>query len=277
MSMKEIIADSIKYPFSSWRNFFLLGIILYFCEIPAIAYDLGLSVPIQFFLFFISVILGLLVNGYLFRVLGTSLEGLSELPDFDNWEKLFNDGIKVFIVCFVYLFPAILIILNYTLISDQFLSFLFASVGYNPAIGFTSPTVEGMIWCINSLLTTISVFFGGGHAMFGDLYMFIITPLLLIAITNMADYNGEFQEAFRIGEIVNEISIIGWKKMVLWYITILFVFLILMSVGVIIRCILSLINLDILQPLVFVFMMMFIFPFYYLFVAKSLALLYISE
>ena len=277
MSMKEIIVDSIKYPFSNWKNFFLLGIILYFCEIPAIAYELGLSVPIQFFLFFISVIFGLLVNGYLFRVLGTSLEDLSELPDFDNWEELFKDGIKVFIVCFVYSFPAILIILNYTLISDQFFLFLFEGIGYNPAIDFTSITVDGMIWCINGLLTTISVFFGGGHAMFGVLYMFIITPLLLIAITNMADYNGEFQEAFRIGEIVNEISMIGWIKMILWYITLLLVSFILLSVGFIIRCILSFINLDILQPLVFVFMMMFIFPFYYLFVAKSLALLYISD
>jgi hypothetical protein len=166
----------------------------------------------------------------------------------------------------------------YTLISDQFFLFLFESVGYNPAIGFTSPTVEGMILSINYLLTTITVFYGGGHAIFGNLYMFMITPLLLIAITNMADYNGEFQEAFRIGESVNEISIIGWIRMILWYITILLAYLILFSIGTIIIYILSLINFDIiLQPLVSVFMIMFILPFYYLFVAKSLVLLYISD
>ncbi len=44
-------------------------------------------------------------------------------------------------------------------------------------------------------------------SLFGILYLLSVIPIFLVAIANMAYYEGEFKSAFRIREIIEEISL----------------------------------------------------------------------
>jgi hypothetical protein len=73
---------------------------------------LGIKNVVKIILLFLIgyIICGFLINGYKFRIIKTSLNGVAELPEFKSWIEMFIDGIKVSIVVIVYLLPAILII-----------------------------------------------------------------------------------------------------------------------------------------------------------------------
>ena len=71
---------------------------------------LGITSNIGAFFIF-AFLIGLFVSGYFFRIIKSSLDGMDELPGLNNWNDMFISGIKVFIVSFVYLIPALLIII----------------------------------------------------------------------------------------------------------------------------------------------------------------------
>lgn len=89
----------------------------------------------------------------------------------------------------------------------------------------------------------------------------------------MAYYEGELKSGFRIREIFEEISLIGWKNLIKWYITIGILYLILIIIASTIRTYISIIN-PILGGLI---MLLFILPYSYIFLARSIALFYIHE
>ncbi|MBV1767205.1 MAG: DUF4013 domain-containing protein, partial [Methanobacterium sp.] len=92
MDIGEIYSDAIQYPSSDWKKVIILGII----TILSI-----LIVPI------------FLVMGYVFRALKASIAGSEELPEFDEWGDMLVDGLKVFLVGFVYfLIPAIILFIG---------------------------------------------------------------------------------------------------------------------------------------------------------------------
>lgn len=81
MDIGEIVSDSVMYPSSDWKKVLIMGLL---------AIISFLIVPIFLFM------------GYGFRALKSSMAGSEELPDFDEWGEMFIDGLKVFVVGFVY-------------------------------------------------------------------------------------------------------------------------------------------------------------------------------
>ena len=51
----------------------------------------------------------ILVQGYLFRVLGTTLDGDAEPPVWEDWEDLFVDGLKLVAVVIAYTLPVVVV------------------------------------------------------------------------------------------------------------------------------------------------------------------------
>ena len=91
MNIKENISDSLQYPIKDWVKMIILGIIL--------------IIPIVNFI-------GL---GYYLRIIKSTLAGLDELPDFERVGELFIDGIKILIVCIIYVIvPLIFYALSFT-------------------------------------------------------------------------------------------------------------------------------------------------------------------
>jgi len=226
MDIGEIISDSLSYPSQDWKKVLILGIL---------------------FLISFLIIPAFLVMGYFFRVLKGSIAGFDELPDFDEWGEMLIDGLKIFVVQFVYfLIPAIIIL-----------------IGVWASIASISVTEAGN-------LTNPGLVFGlmGGTAIIGIILAIILGLIASIAIANMALNNGEFGAAFRFSEILEKIAMIGWGKYIVWYIVMIIIGLI----GGFIAGILNII------PFIgTIIALLVVYPYLYMFSARSLALLFGSS
>ena len=180
-----------------------------------------------------------LLIGYLFRIIKATLAGLDELPEFDEIGEMFVDGLKVFVVGIVYSIPVIIISLIITAITGSSSS---ATLSLNPA----------MIW---GLVLVYIVYI---------IVAVIVGLIEVIAIANMAYYDGDLGAAFSFSEILDRIAKIGWGKYIITYIVIAIVAFIGFLIGLLTLFILVGI---ILLPLV-------IAPFIYMFGVRAIALLF---
>ncbi len=132
-----------------------------------------------------------LLYGYLFRIIKSTLAGVKEVPNFDEIVTMFVDGLKLFVVNIFYAIPIYIL--------------------YGIMIVFGSEMMSKMIMSIVILIATIIIYLVG-----------------LMAVANMAYYDGDIGAAFRFNEILGHISRIGWGK----YIITLIVILIIAGIGV---------------------------------------------
>jgi len=108
MNIGEIVKDSLRYPFSDWKKFLIFAVIVLMgMLLPHFASIFG-------YLALIILIIGFLIQileyGYWFRIIKSSLNGSMKPPEFNTWSNMFKDGISMFIILFIYLIPAYLII-----------------------------------------------------------------------------------------------------------------------------------------------------------------------
>ncbi len=224
MDIGEIVSDSIKYPLSDLKKVLILG-----------------------FMFLISFLIVpiFLVMGYGFRALKASIAGAEELPEYDEWGEMFVDGLKVFVVQFVYfLIPALIIIIG-----------SWASIA---ALAAASTT---------GTMTDPTAFIGiiSGTVLIGGIVAIILGLIATIALANMAYNDSELGAAFRFGEIMNIISQIGWVDYIIWYVVIIIISMIIGIISGVIQII------PIIGTLVAILV---IVPYAQLFFYRALALLY---
>jgi len=226
MDAGQITSDALKYPSTDFKKILILGILFILSS---------LLIP------------GFLVLGYFFKSVKFSQAGSSELPDFNEWIPMFVDGLKVFVVLFVYsLVPGILILLG---VWAALLPML---------------TVPGEGSLLNP---SISMQLVSGIALIGIALQVVVSFVIPIALTNMA-HQDSLKVAFKFGEIYNIIRRIGGVDYLIWYIIMLIIvwaayfissFLIFpFLIGIII------------VPLI-------IMPYLTLFIARSVALLFNSQ
>ena len=183
-----------------------------------------------------------LVYGYVFRIIKATLAGMDELPEFDEIGDMFIDGLKILVVGIVYAIPVWIIATIIGLITGT-------------GMGTTSTSLDPtMMW-----------------AVLGSSIVFIIVALIvglveIMAIVNMAYYNGELGAAFRFSEILDRIAQIGWGKYIVTYIVIAVIAFIGFLIGMLTMFILIGI---ILLPLIIV-------PYIAMFSSRAIALLYAS-
>jgi hypothetical protein len=191
--LRNIFKDAIFYPSEDWMKVIILGFL-------SLISFIGLLTPLNIFTFFLVIIP--LPLGYLFRVLKTSFEGSNNLPDFDRWMSMYTDGIRVVLVSIIYAVPIIVMMLLFN--PDTILSLSLSS--------FSVVILWGLI--------TGSVI---------QLMVFIIISLIgLVALANLALYQGEISAAFRFREIIKRIAMIGWKNYLITYVLIWAIALIIM-------------------------------------------------
>ncbi len=183
-----------------------------------------------------------LLMGYIFRIIKATLAGLDELPEFDEIGEMFVDGLKVFVVAIIYAIPVYIIALIIGALLGS--STTAASISINPY----------MLWA-----------FVIGYIVY--IIVAVIVGLIeVIAIANMAYYDGDLGAAFSFSEILDYIARIGWGKYIVTYIVIAIVAFIGFLIGLVTLFILIGI---ILLPLI-------IAPFIYMFGARAIALLFIE-
>ena len=275
MNVRGIIKDSLKYPFSDWKKILILGIILVVNDIVNISMNFGENVYLLILLMGIAFVVGFLVNGYIYRIIKSSLDGKVELPEFKNWVDMGVEGAKVYIVYIVYIIPTILLIIYFLMIylSSHGTTFNFGISAFDFIPAFNSVFWSGIGYFIslNSLFGIASS--GHFYAPIGILYLIIITPILLVAIANMAFYEGDLKSAFKIREIIEEVSLIGWGNLIKWYILTGIILIIFTIITTIVFYLFNFIN----HLLGVIISALIIYPYFSIFLARSVALFYMPD
>ena len=272
MDLTAIIKDSLRYPLSDWKKILILGLIIVISDVLSVFQSLGVTnkdlIP---FLVVVGFLIGLLVNGYLFRIVKSSLDGHNELPKFNKWISMFYDGFKVFttFVAYLIVLPVIILLLLISLMGLDltFFTSIWGTWGINPLYLVTS-----------KIFPAIMNFLGISYGIFTELALlvllvvFIITPIFLMAVAHMA-YEGEFSAAFRLHEIIDEIGCIGWGNLIKWYLATGILFLTPFIIGNIIDYLFDFLN----PILVSVLLLLTLIPYSYIYYARAVALFYMPD
>ena len=188
---------------------------------------------------------------------------------------MFRDGIKVFIIFIVYLIlPTLAILLiilfitgfDFTFFESVFLSML-GSMGINPLEFLVSGILPGI-----EILLAISFNLFTQMVIVSLISIILLLPIFLVALANMA-YEGEFIDAFRINEIIEEIRYIKWINLIKWYIMTGIIFLILFCIGTALTYVFGVLNL----PIVSLFLSLILVSYSYIYYARSLGLFYLPD
>jgi hypothetical protein len=110
MKIGGIIQDSLRYPFSDWKNILIFGIFVLIASTNDISTSIksGNIVVIN-----LSSSIGILfLVGYIFWNVKCSLDGVTKLPKLNDLIRIFIDGIKVLVVLLIYcIIPLILLLI----------------------------------------------------------------------------------------------------------------------------------------------------------------------
>jgi hypothetical protein len=275
--MGSIVDDIIRYPLSDWKKYLILGFIFLMSDLVYSArFDESVVITTNIVLIWFFGILSFFIitlgKGYFLRIISLSLNGVNELPQFNNWIDLFISGIKFLLVPIVYLIPAILVILVFAVLS----------FGTDPSnvINLLSGAV---VWAliggsgILALPTWAGIWF-----FIAIFYIIIVIPIIAMAIAHMANNGNILSAAFKFHEIIDKITSKGWGNLIIWYvITVVLLFVLLFILSIPITTIILVtthfitgINSHIIENLLLTF---FVLPYLYMYLARSIALFYKSE
>jgi hypothetical protein len=278
MKIGEIVRDSLSYPFSDWKKVLIFGLIILITSFPTLINRYtsinATDVTLLWIFAIVSFLIFFFERGYTFRIIKSSLRGSMELPEFINWTGMFIDGIKIFIVSFVYGIPVFLIIIVYSVLS--FIS--------NPSLVINTLSGATFWYFVGGTgFTALSSWLGILFSII-ILYIIIIFPIILIAITHMAHNNSKLIYAFRFHEIIDKISILRWKNLIIWYLTtgivlLIITFFVIAIFGLISGLIVAF-GLGTLKQTYIVndvLLSLIVIPYLLMFISRSLALFYNSE
>lgn len=181
MKIKEIILDSVTFPFSNPVRFLTLGVILIFSS---------LILPM------------ILAGGYLLRIIKNTSQGIHEMPPFEDWIDMFIDGLKFLLVNLVYSIPAgifitlAIMISIYTSISKSILATGQVS---NQTMAMYSSSYSMNYWSMFDGTVPL-ILLGIGIVLLALSYL-----VQMIALPRMV-YKNNFGAAFEIKEIYKEIK-----------------------------------------------------------------------
>lgn len=223
MDVGEISSNALRYPLSNFKKILILGIMTVLSSL---------------------IIPGFLVLGYFLKIVKSSINGSSELPEFNDWTEMFVDGLKVFVVLFVYSIIPLLLILSGIW-----------------AVLLPVLTVPGKGSLLNPALWTG---LASGLALIGVVLEVILSFIFAVALANMA-YHNELRAAFRFGEIMGKIRQIGGVDYFIWFVVMIIIAWI--AYGVSFFLVFPLIIGVIIVPLV-------ISPYFTMFFARSIALVF---
>jgi len=195
MDMGQIIGDSFKYPVSNWKRLLILGVIVLISQLlMEIIIGYGYVSSLLYFLLIPAFIAIFLTLGYQLRTIATSIIGENEPPEFNDWTKMFLDGLRVFIISIAYgIIPTIIL-----------------------SVGFVMLLIGSSVGVIVLLVGAV---------------LFIILGIIsVMALSNMAYYN-EIGAAFKFGEIKERIESIGWLEYIVMLILLAILYIILLVVG----------------------------------------------
>ncbi|WP_407414556.1 DUF4013 domain-containing protein [Methanobrevibacter sp.] len=231
MEFGEIFSNALKYPISDYQKLLILGVIFVVINLPNVLLGFNIrSRELSLVWIVISLVLNLIVLGYGLSVIKGAINLNDEIPDFD-WVKNLVDGVKSFLVMFIYyLIPSIIVLI---IGFSSFGSFFNAipSTVFAPIQNITTPqsvaNVPAATWqqmfssipaeAWSTLATGLAI-----TAVIGIILFLIFGIFEIIAVCRLAKYDS-FGEAFSFGEIFENVKEIGFLKLIGFYIVLVII------------------------------------------------------
>ncbi len=177
-------AEALTYPSRNWTNV-IIG---------------GIMTMISMF-----ILPAFLLLGYLVEVARNTIEGKAEQPKWENWGKLFTNGLSVFVILVVYLIvPTLVLALGIMIAAPEII-----------------PMVMTFDYSAISYIMTSLMFSAGIYVLLAMLLFLIIGFVLPMALANYAA-KGRISAAFAFGELWARINSI-FSDYILAYLVIIFV------------------------------------------------------
>jgi len=254
MDIGKLVGDSFEYAKEGLVGHWVKWIVLIILALlPAIPIVFGvvagvvsvmaapsMLIPTILITLILAIILALPLMGYLFRI----YRGAVPAPEVDNWELLFGDGFKLFIMYLIYAIPVIIICV--VVLGSAGLALLISTSQSvtNPTtmMGMFGAVIFGMV-----ILAIVALI----------IWLIVATACIRLARTN------SIGEAFNFGEIFAHISKIG----VVHYIVALIIMALIVGI---VMFILEII------PYIGWFLALIVAPLFAIFQARYLCLLYDS-
>lgn len=225
MNFRETLKDSIMYPLSDWKKILTFGILFLFTIMVTILHVFGgLKNSLALIaLLIMGFVITLIINGYGFRIIKTSINDLDELPKFNKWLNMVKNGAKILVVGIVYLIPLMIFTLIFY---EYFFVVTILGIFFTNPLGILESILEVLLTSFlhGKLLHLLSV--KGIPLIIVLTYYVIIIPIYYVSIANMAKNDGKLRTAFNIGEILNKIRAIGFKKISIFYLLIILILII---------------------------------------------------
>lgn len=206
MEFGEIFSDALKYPISDYQKLLILGVLYVIINIPTIIAQFGFKNNALSLIFIVvSIFLNLIIFGFTLSVIRNAIDLDDAIPDFE-WTKNLVDGIKYFVVGFVYyLIPTIIV----GIVGIASLSSFIASIGQDRLAVIANATSPSVV--MNVIPPEAWTTFGVGLAITGlvAMVLFLIFGLFkTVGLCRLAKYE-TLGEAFNFGEVINDIKEIG--------------------------------------------------------------------
>jgi hypothetical protein len=189
MEITELFGNSFNYATSDWTKLLTIGgllvaiVILFMIAAFSAAIDPTLSLILFILVLVIALLITLVIMGYGFSVLRETVTALSDTPPEFDFVNNFIDGLKLFVLEFVYLIvPMIIAAILYLI------------------FGLTNVAVSDPgVFLASTLIVNIIV----------ALIMALFMLLAYIAMARLAETDS-FSSIFEFNEIFETISKIGW-------------------------------------------------------------------
>ncbi len=211
MKFGEIFSNAIKYPLSDYQKLLILGVLYIIINVPTILGQFGFRNSIFSIIFLIiAIVLNIIIFGFTLDVIKKAINLEDGIPDFD-WAKNLVDGLKYFVVAFVYyLIPSIIVgIIGFASLTSFFMAI--GKNGWETIANTTSPEVA-----MNAIPPAAWSSLASGLAITAivAIVLFLIFGIFkTVGICRLAKYES-LNEAFSIGEIVNDIKEIGILRII---------------------------------------------------------------
>lgn len=231
MEFGEIFTNALKYPISDYQKLLILGVVFVVINLPNVLLGFGIHIrELALVWIVVSLVLNLITLGYGLSVIKCAIGLDDEIPDFD-WVKNFVDGIKSFLVMFVYyIIPSIIVLLIGFNSLGSFLNAIPSTV-FAPINNITTPqamaNVPAATWqqmfnsipaeAWSTLATGLAI-----TAVVGSILFLIFGIFEMVAVSRLAKYDS-IGKAFSLGEIFENIKEIGFLKLIGFFIVLVVV------------------------------------------------------
>ncbi|XRO77522.1 DUF4013 domain-containing protein [Methanocaldococcus sp. 10A] len=200
-SIEEYIKDAFKYSYSDIKNFIVGGLLFSISTVIAVIFNIYLlkyvhpyflmadisKIIVLFVVAMLSLlIIGIITNGYLVRVMKTTVEGSDILPNWDNIVELFIKGLlftigNIILAIIFFVIPIILIALGIFSSIKSVLGLIFL------ILGFVILLISGIAYFFYSLLAEVNFSIKGffGFFEFKKIFKMISLKYVVLVILIM--------------------------------------------------------------------------------------------